>query len=100
MPKEKLKLIITKKNITEKKKLKKKSITTLLNTAQNVITEIEPDIVEDSKGYLIIRDTNYIINGLKSKIVIGKLLKQDFCCLKEEDIIICKKNNWKYKEFI
>jgi hypothetical protein len=84
----------------EKKKLKKKSITTLLNTAQNVITEIEPDIVEDSKGYLIIRDTNYIINGLKSKIVIGKLLKQDFCSLKKDDIDFCKKNNWKYKEFI
>jgi hypothetical protein len=84
----------------EKKKLKKKSITTLLNTSQNVITEIESDIIEDAKGYLMIRDTYYIINGIKSKIVIGKLENQDLCCLKEEDIKICKKNNWKYKQFI
>ncbi len=84
----------------QKKKLKHKSITNLLNTAQNVITEIESDIIEDSKGYLMIRDTNYIINGIRSKIVIGKLEEQDFCFLKENDIKICKKNNWKYKEFI
>lgn len=84
----------------EKKKLKKKSITKLLNTSQNVITEVDSDILEDMKGYLIIKNTPYVINGLKSKIVIGKLENQDFCCLEENDIEFCKKNNWKYKEFI
>jgi hypothetical protein len=84
----------------EKKKLKKKSITKMLNTSQNILTEIETDVIEDMKGYLILKDTSYIINGLKSKIVIGKLENDDFCCLKDKDIEICKINNWKYKQFI
>jgi len=84
----------------EKKKLKKKSITKMLNTSQNIVTEIETDVIEDMKGYLILKDTSYIINGLKSKIVIGKLENDDFCCLKDKDIEICKINNWKYKQFI
>jgi len=84
----------------EKKKLKKKSITKMLNTSQNIVTEIETDIIEDMKGYLILKDTSYIINGLKSKIVIGKLENDDFCSLKDKDIEICKINNWKYKQFI
>jgi uncharacterized protein (UPF0297 family) len=84
----------------EKKKLKKKSITKMLNTSQNIVTEIETDVIEDMKGYLILKDTSYIINGLKSKIVIGKLENDDFCSLKDKDIEICKINNWKYKQFI
>ena len=83
---------------TKEVKDKKKTINDLIKeTNKEVITE---DIIETEKGYLIINDTDYVINGRKSKIIIGRLINNKFTRLREEDIKVCKKRNWKYEKFI
>jgi len=94
------------KNIKEKKK----SISKLAKESNTELT-LE-DFVENKAGYLLIKNTNFVVNNPKERVVIGKmenfiiqledtnLIENRFCRISEKDIEICKKSNFLYKEFI
>lgn len=88
--------------IEKKEKLPKKEKEnkpfTVINSKETEI--IEDDIVENEKGYLLIKDTSYIVNSIKNKVVIGKLVSKKFCSLTNEDVEECIKNNWLFEQFI
>lgn len=83
---------------TKEVKVKKKTICDLMKeTTKEVIND---DILETEKGYLIINNTDYVINGKKSKIIIGRLINNKFSRLQDEDVKDCKIRKWKYEKFI
>jgi hypothetical protein len=83
---------------TKQVKEKKKRIDDLIKeTAKEVIND---DIIETEKGYLIINNTDYVINGRKSKVVIGRLINNKFSKLEDEDVKDCKIKKWRYEKFI
>jgi len=83
---------------TKEVKEKKKKISDLIKETNTEI--INDDITETEKGYLCFSNTDYVVNGIRSKIVIGKLNNGKFERLDDSDIINCKKRKWKYEKFI
>lgn len=94
------------KNIKEKKKNISK-----LAKESNTQLAID-DFVENKAGYLLIKDTNLVVNNPNDKIVIGKMqnfiieledcniTETRFCRIEEKDIELCRSRNFLYKEFI
>lgn len=64
--------------------------------------EIDNEIIQNNDGTLLIKNTNYVVNSLSSKIVIGKLLEQydEFSLLCDTDIEFLLKNNIKFERLI
>jgi len=94
------------KNIKEKKK----SISKLAKESNSHI-DID-DFIENKAGYLLIKNTNLVVNNKNDKVVIGKIknfiieledcniIENRFCRIDKEDIEICRQSNFLYKEFI
>ncbi len=83
---------------TKEVKEKKKKISDLMKERNTEI--VNDDIRETERGYLCIDGTDYIINGSKSKVVIGKLSNGMFSRLEDKDVDFCKNRKWKYEKFI
>ena len=72
---------------TKEVKEKKKKISDLIKETNTEI--INDDITETEKGYLCFNNTDYVVNGIKSKVVIGTLNNGRFERLVDNDVIIC-----------
>lgn len=85
------------KKVTKTKKIDTKKFEL---TSNNL--EINNDIIQNNDGTLLIKNTNYVVNSLSSKIIIGKLLEpyDEFSLLSDDDIEFLIKNNLKFERFI
>jgi hypothetical protein len=59
----------------------------------------EDDVIENENGFLLYKNTEYVIDSYRKKIIIGKILNNKFLRLDNNDIFFCVNNEWKYEKF-
>lgn len=57
------------------------------------------DVIENENGFLLYKNTEYVIDSYRKKIVIGKISNHKFVRLNDDDVNICVNNDWRYEKF-